>query len=265
MLKKLFMSIAVIVLLVLILNIALNIYKNNPKLILNNLRKQIALTESKDFNDYKEWLWRDGRTFVFDIVYANLFSPGTAKLSIKEEFLLDDKPDVFILGASVEESDLFKKIYLASVELISSVQKSAKTPLVYQETIITPEGKVEKKINFFSDVNIAEREGVKFKIPNNTYDPLSVFFNFLASEFKLNNKIVLNLISKEEVYEFKVTPVENKDKIYRFDGEVFRQDKSSPHGAHFSAWIFNGKVRIPLIVKVSTAAGPIYLRLKSVK
>ncbi|MBL7197626.1 MAG: hypothetical protein ISS47_05965 [Candidatus Omnitrophica bacterium] len=81
----------------------------------------------------------------------------------------------------------------------------------------------------------------------------------------IGEPIVLNLLSKEELYEFKIVPKEFRNDIYKLVGEVFRKDRSSTHGAKFTIWVLNGRVRVPLLVKVVSAAGPIYLRLKSVK
>ena len=122
-----------------------------------------------------------------------------------------------------------------------------------------------KEILFYPEDNIVERENNKFKIPDKTYDPLSVFFKFLSKEFVIGEPIVLNLLSKEEIYEFNVTPKNLRNDVYKLEGEVFRKDRSSKHGAKFSMWVLGGDVRVPLLVKIVSAAGPIYLRLKSVK
>ncbi|MBL7197627.1 MAG: DUF3108 domain-containing protein [Candidatus Omnitrophica bacterium] len=104
----------------------------------------------------------------------NIFSPGTARLMIKDESLHNGNP-VYMLEAKVEQNDFFKRIYEAEMKITSVVEKDSKVSLEYRELSITPEKERTKRIAFDPKNNIAEREGIKFKIPDNTYDPLSVF------------------------------------------------------------------------------------------
>ncbi|MFC1646345.1 DUF3108 domain-containing protein [Candidatus Omnitrophota bacterium] len=262
---KLLLAIFVGIILVSIaFNGILNIQKNNPNLILKRIKSQIDDTINSQFSDNSNWLWSEGRAFVFDIIYMNIVSPGTVNFVLNDGGIFKGE-STFKLKATVKQSELFKKIYKAGIVISSIVKKSNGAPLEYNELITTPEEEKTKKISFFPSKNVAEREGIKFKIPDNTYDPLSVFFNFLSSDFKIGEEIVLSLLSKEEIYDFKITPIEMENDIYKLVGEVYRQDRSSTHGAKFTIWVLGGEVRVPLLVKVVSAAGPVYLRLKSVK
>ncbi|MFC1753117.1 DUF3108 domain-containing protein, partial [Thermoproteota archaeon] len=125
----------------------------------------------------------------------------------------------------------------------------------------TPDDKKVKEIKFYPERDIAEREGIFYKIPNKTYDPISVIFTLLDWEFVIGEEIILELLSKEEIYELRATPVEVKGEIYKLEGEVLRQDRSSLHGATFELWVRAGDIRVPLLIKVKTKAGLIHLRL----
>jgi hypothetical protein len=191
----------------------------------------------------------------------NLFSPGTATISIKEE----KQTSSFIIEAQVELNNFFKKLYDAKMIVNSTVNKDNKVSLRYKEFSHTPEEDKSKEIIFDPVAKVAEREGVKFKIPDSVYDPLAAFLKLLDSEFRVGETIVLDSLSKEEIYEFKATPVEFENGIYKLNGEVFRKDRSSKHGASFTMWVKDGEVRMPLLIKVISAAGPIYVRLKEAK
>lgn len=264
MIKKITIFLIVVILTAMAISIVTSIYKNNPQQILKKIEKNI---QAKDSNEnYNDWLWQNGRTFIFDVIYANIFSPGIAKMKILRQADVKNTP-VYILEAMVEPNVFFKKMYDAKMVLSSAVIKDTKLPLWYNEESFTPEEKKSKQIIFDLDNNIAEREGIKFKIPKETYDPLSVFFNFLDREFKIGKTITLKLLSKEDIYDFKVKPVELKNNIYKLNGEVFRENRSSTaHGAHFNIWVFdNGRVRVPLLVRVNSAGGVIYLRLRNIE
>ena len=264
MIKKILQILFSVFLLIALVTVAINVRRNNPELILKKLKGNIELTNAPQFIDYSDWLWQPGRTFVFEVVYMNIFSPGTATMSVKEETFIDGKP-VINLEAVMEPNDFFKEIYDSRMVISSAIRKDTKVSLWYQELTSTPEKNKTKEIIFDPDENIATREEIKYKIIGDTYDPLSAFFNFLSSDFRIDEPIVLNLLSKEEIYEFKVVPTEVKNGIYKLKGEVARKDRSSTHGAKFTIWVKNGQVRVPLLMKVISAAGPIYVRLKSIK
>lgn len=261
MFKRIFTSIFILIFIIAIAIVTINIYKNNPQRILKSLGKEIYTISNDKLKTHSDWLWQADRRFTFDIIYMNIFSPGTASIVIKEEGQIP----AFIIEAEVSLNDYFKKLYDAGMAIKSTVDKDNKLSLRYQELSYTPEKTRSKEIVFDPVANIAQRAGIKFKIPDSAYDPLAAFFNLLNSEFNIGEPIVLNLLSKEEIYEFKATPIEFKNNIYKLQGEVHRQDRSSTHGATFTIWIKNGGVRIPLLIKVVSAAGPVYLRLKEVE
>ncbi|MDD5005776.1 MAG: DUF3108 domain-containing protein [Candidatus Omnitrophica bacterium] len=264
MIKRLFLGLAGVVVIVVLADVVSNTYKSNPELIAKNLKKEIEATQINQFKTYQDWLWQLDRTFVFDVIYMNIFSPGTAKMHVAGETNLNNTP-VYIMEATVELSTFLKKMYDAKMVISDAVAKDTKIPLWYREESYTPENNKSKEIVFDPQAHIAAREGIKFKIPPYTHDPLSAFFNLLDKNYVLGETITLNLLTKEEVYAFNVTPVELKNNIYKLNGEVHRSDKSSAHGAKFTLWVRNGKVRVPLMIKVVSAGGPIYLRLKAIK
>lgn len=264
MFKKIFLSIFLFIIILITTIISFNFYHNKPVSIFKKLESKINQTKNIKFTSYSNWLWHPGRVFIFDIIYMNIFSPGTAKMQIMEETDIRTIP-AYMLETSLELSALFKKIYDVKMILTSAVKRDTKLSLWYRELSITPEKIRTKEIIFEPEKLIATREKIKFKIPDNTYDPLSVFFNLLDNEFVIGKSIILNLLSKEEIYEFKATPTEVKNNIYKLEGEVFRKDRSSTHGAKFILWMLDGNIRVPLLVKVITAAGSVYLRLKDVK
>lgn len=235
--------------------------KNSPEFILKKMSGEIERTQKISFRTYKDWLWSYDRTFVFDVIYMNIFSPGTAKMQILEE---TDIPG-YIIETTLEPDEFFKKIYDAKMLLSAAVKKDTKQSLWYREKSVTPEKTSSKEIVFDTKGKIAIVGDTKIRILDSTYDPLSVFFNFLNSDFKIGEPIVLYLLSKRDIYEFKAIPKEIKNNIYKFTGEVYRKNRSANRGASFTLWVKNDKVRIPLLMKVVSAAGPVYLRLKTVK
>ena len=264
MLKRIILILFLFIAIIIVGVISFNSYLNNPSAISKKIKLQVEKTSVDKFLSYSDWLWNAGRSFTFEILCMNIFSPGSAELTVKgfESF---DKQHTFLLEAKLQPNSFLTNMYNANMELTSVVFKGSKHPLRYEETSTTPE-KVKTKVIIFDRIqNIAEREGIKYKIENDTQDPLSVFFNLLDTDYKIGEPVVLNLLSKEEIYEFKVVPVVLKDNIYKLEGEVYRQDRSSTHGAKFVMWIKDGAVRIPLLIRVVSAAGPIYLRLKSVE
>lgn len=263
MIKKIFKSFFVIIIVIIVGLLLKNIYLNNPNRIKLLLKDKIQNSDCKDCLSASDWLWQDGRSFEFEIKYMNLFSPGSARMDILGDKF--ERRPVYILKAMLKTNTLFKKIYDVSMEISSVIEVETKLPRIYKERTYTPEKEKTKEIFFDQSRNIAEREGVKYEIPNGVYDPISVFFGFLNQDFKLNEEIVLNLLSKEEIYEFKIIPIELKNGIYKLKGDVHRSDKSSFHGADFTIWVLNDKKRIPLLIKVVSAAGPVYVRLIDIK
>ncbi|MDD5618746.1 MAG: hypothetical protein PHG69_06600, partial [Candidatus Omnitrophica bacterium] len=61
-----------------------NYYKDTTYKNYGDIEGRAGLAR-QEFKSYRDWLWHDGRTFSFDIIYMNLFSPGTAGFSIKED------------------------------------------------------------------------------------------------------------------------------------------------------------------------------------
>ena len=84
------------------------------------MERRIEETDIKKFKDYKEWLWNSGRTFSYDIIYMNIFSPGTASFSIQKKNIISGQLG-YVLEASVSESDFIKKIYNAQMKISSHV------------------------------------------------------------------------------------------------------------------------------------------------
>jgi hypothetical protein len=261
MLRKIFKVIFIAVSIFIVISVLVNTYNNNPQFILKKLSQDVLAVSSDKFKGHTDWLWREGRKFSFDIIYMNVFCAGEAKLFIKEEKQIP----AFIIKAEVGPNDFLKRLYDAKMVITSTVDANNKISLIYDELSQTPEEKRSKEIIFNPVARIAQREGIKFKIPDYTYDPLSAFFNLLDAEFKIGKPIILNSLSKEEIYEFKATPVQLQGGIYKLEGEVHRQDKSSTHGARFTIWVKDANMRIPLLMRVVSAAGPIYVRLREVK
>ena len=154
----------------------LNMFSNSLNIIQQKVTSQIETTLSSGQRDYTSWLWDAGRGFSFDVVYMNIFSPGSADFSLKKEIILGGQSG-YVLQASLNESDLFKKIYPAQMQVSSQIAADTKVPLIYRETTVTMEKEKVKEIRFYPVEKIAEREGSKFKIPDKTHDPLSAFFS----------------------------------------------------------------------------------------
>jgi len=262
--KKFFVALFCIIIVAIAVVVGWNAYQNQPLIILKDVEQQILATNGSEFESYADWVWESDRTFVFDVCFLNLFVAGSAKLHIAGMTDFQNQ-DVVVLEATAEPEEVFKKIYNGKMVLNAGIGKDSKESLWYREVTITPEKEKTKEILFDPAKNLATREGKQYQIPSGTLDPLSVFFALLSKEFTVGKEVVLNLLSKEEIYVFKVTPKAKTDNIYILSGEVFRQDKSSSHGARFSMYIYNDKVRVPLLIKVSTGAGPIYLRLRTVQ
>lgn len=264
MIKRLFFILLFLVVLLVAVTIGINTYRNMPTTILKKVEEQIASTKKTEFDSCGDWVWAKNRTFIFDVYFFNLFRAGIAKMHIAGETLFNEQK-VIVIETTVEPQEFFKKIYDAQMMISAGVSKDSKESLWYRELTITPEKEKSKEIIFDPIKGIAMREGKQYKVPSGVSDPLSVFFAFLSREFIVGEEIVLKLLSKEEIYEFKAVPQEKVDNVYRLTGEVFREDKSSTHGARFSMFIYNDKVRVPLVIKASTGAGPVYLRLRTVE
>ena len=255
---KIIKRILVFICVAMLINIMFLSMQNNPQRIKKTIvSKQQA---NEQISSSSEWLWTPGRAFTFQIVYMNFFSPGTARLVVQGKETYKKIP-VLRLEALLQPNSFIKSIYDAHMSLASAVTVDDKRPVWYREKSVTPEKNKLKEILFDLDANIAERDGMKFAIPGDVSDPLSVFFNFLDSDFLENKKIVLELFSKEEVYEFSATPLTRKDGIFTVTGQVRRKDRSSHHGAKFTMWILDGTQKIPLLIKLITPAGFVYLRL----
>ena len=263
MIKKIFKSFLILLIVIIVGVILKNIFLNNPNRIKSVLKDKIQNSDCKDCLSASDWLWQDGRSFEFEIIYMNFFSLGSARMDVLVDKL--ERSPVYILKAMFRPNVLFRKIYDASMEISSVIEVGTKLPRIYKETTNTHGKEKIKKIFFDQRQNIAEREGFKYEIPNGTHDPISAFFGLFDQDFKLNEEIVLNLLSKEEIYEFKIKPIELKKGIYKLKGDVHRQDKSSLHGADFTMWVLNDNKRVLLLIKVVSAGGPIYLRLKDIR
>jgi hypothetical protein len=259
--KWLIKLIFIVILITLTLAIFVNTCRNSPAKIKNRLSSKI---KNYTGSDYHSWLWQKNRELNFDIIVLNIFTYGNLSLSIAGESDFRNEPS-YLLNAEVVANNFFKEIFDAKMNISSAISKDKQFSLWYSELSVMPEKNRSKEIIFDIKNNIATRDGLMIKIPNNTFDPLSVIFKLLDYDFQINRQIEIKLLSKREIYVLKATPVELRDSIYKLEGEVLRQDRSSNHRVGFTLWVLNGSVRAPLLIKAVTAAGPVYLRLKSVK
>jgi len=250
--------------LIVVSSVAVNCYRNNPQRIFAKIQDQVTATDRQEFNSFQDWLWKTDRAFVFDVIYMNMSSTGTTTMKVVEQTPFDGN-QAYVLEAVMQPNQFIKSAYDAKMSIRSIVSQKEKASLFYQEKTTTPEKTKIKEIVFNPAQEIAERDGIKFKIPALTFDPLSVFFAFLDREFTIGKPIVLNLLSKEEIYEFSIEPIELASDIFTLKGEVRRKDRSSAHGAKFTIWVLNQKTKVPLLAKISSAAGPIYIRLVAVR
>ena len=264
MIKKTILLILFICLIGILISLLINMYNNSPEVILEKINRQLTINQKIKSNIKKENFFYSDKFFTFDVIYMNILKTAIAKLSLEKTNL--DKNVLVLLKAILEPTDFIKKNYDAKIVISSNVLGQTGLPFEYNEIVTIPDKVTYKKIIFDQYQHLAIRDGKKYKIPENTYEPLSVFFRFLAEDYVIDSEIKFNIFTKEDIYEFRATPIEIKNGIYKIKGEVGRQrERSTLHNVQFTIWVKNDTIRVPLLIRCVSSAGIVYLRLREIQ
>jgi len=202
----------------------------------------------------KEVVYSPERNTTYALRYMTIVPMGTAKMFVQE------KGRKILLNAIAEPISFINNIYPVKAKIESLIDGKEFYPLRYRETTITPEKEKNKEMVFYQSKNIMEREGNKYKIPSMTFCPVSAFYFLQVQELAVGQDYEIPLISKEDIYLFKMKVISKKDNIFKLKGSVRRRNLSSSHGADFTIWIAED-TRTPLLFKVWTQVGSLTGRL----
>jgi len=250
MVKKVILSVLVVIILICLIQFVKEVTLNNPQKIYDNI-----FPEYKYLVDLpvKGKVYNSQRDVVFALTYMNLIPLGKVEMSAEE---IDDH---ILLKAVVKVAGYVKKFYKVEVQVQSLIDKNTLYPLKYTEIINLPEKKRRKEIIYNQDTHIMERKGKKYKIPPLTLGPISAFYYLQTQDFELGRDHEMIIVSKEDVYLLKMEAVEKTGNIFKMKGQVRRRNLSSSHGTSFTLWI-SEDLRIPLLFKVTTEAGSLTAR-----
>jgi hypothetical protein len=220
-------------------------------------RITLFLTESAK-NDLEANIFDTNKTLVYKMYYWSLIPMGELKFTTQ----VNDLGNVFSFEASTKNS-FAEKFILAKADVESYFSKNIHLPYKYKE-ITDVRGKIKSKEILFDQANlITSRGDRKFKIPMNTYDPISAFVYLLS--LPLTEEHELKFVSGEDVYILKSNPKETKDGICKILIEMARENKTSSHGAKFYVWVSADNARVPLVFKCWSPAGYASVMLKGIE
>ncbi|MFH1202693.1 MAG: DUF3108 domain-containing protein [Candidatus Omnitrophota bacterium] len=267
MFKKIFLSVCLFILILVIVSSFIEFKKNNPPAILENIyRANPELLPKIKPLSVKEGVYLPGRKLVLGIKYMNIIPIGEAVLSIgKLEKYNGVK--VYPLAAEATVGKFSEIFYKAKVRVESLVNAQTLLPLLYKEEMYEKgELNRSKQIEFDQDRLLMVRDGnIKRKIVPSTFDPVSSIFYLRSQDFDAHKSSKIMMISKEDIYVMKTTVLGKNNNIWHLDSSISRLSGSSTHGSRFLMWLGADSNRLPLLIKVSTKAGPFTARLIEIK
>ena len=247
---------------VLVLSIRENIY-NQPKRIWQSLINKQSVPFMKEGN-VEDLVFNANTTLIFVVKYMWIVSVGEVKITTS---MINSSGgnEVYGLFITAQTQGLAREFYNGRAEIVSHIAKNTLLPLVYKENLYVSDSLDKTKTIVFDHKKlIAECEGKKYKIAQNTFDPLSSIYYLRVKELRMNEEFVINLISKEEIYEIVGKMIKKEDDVNLIEAVLQRKDKSSSHGGKFYLWITDDAMRLPLLIKAWTKAGLITARLVGV-
>ena len=251
MFKKIALYTFVVIAFIIIICIIKESVLNNPTRIYNKTKSKY---ESLTGLSVKKAVYSPKRTTTYALRYMTIIPMGKAKMFTQEQ------EGKILLSAVAQPPSFVKNIYDAKAEIESLIDGEEFYPLRYREVTITPEKERKKEMLFYQSKNIMERDGNKYQIPAMTFCPVSAFYFLQVQNLEVGQDYEIPLISKEDIYLFKMKVISKKDNIFKLKGSVRRRNLSSSHGADFTVWITDD-MRIPLLFKVWTQAGSLTGRL----
>jgi hypothetical protein len=195
-------------------------------------------------------IFGSNKELVYKMYYWSLIPLGEFKFVTK----VDDLGNQFSLQATTDKS-FAEKIIKANARVTSYFSKNIQLPYKYEERTEV-KGKVKTKEIIFDQANlITTREDKKFKIPTDTYDPVSAFVQALIMPLTKGSEQKIKMVSGEELYILKATVIKEDSGIAEVILDIKRENLTSSHGANFHVWITQDSARIPLVFKSWTPAG----------
>ena len=251
MFKKIALYTFIAVVFIIIICIVKESVLNNPTRIYNKTKSKY---EDLVGLSAKEIVYSSKRNTTYALRYMTIIPMGKAKMFAEE------KGRKILLNAIAEPTNFIKNIYAVKAKIESLIDGKEFYPLRYRETTITPEKEKNKEMVFYQSKNIMERDGNKYQIPSMTFCPVSAFYFLQVQELAVGKDYEIPLITKEDIYLFKMKVISKKDNIFKLKGSVRRRNLSSSHGADFTVWIAED-IRTPLLFKVWTQVGSLTGRL----
>ncbi len=237
--------------------IFVNIYNNNPGVIISKLT-------------------RDGNMHSGELIYAvNLFGI----IPFGEATFFPHKTEdykggkVYHLSAQAQNANIFSKLRRVSATAESYVDIQSRNPVCFKQRLSMAGSEDRYKEVFYDQKNcVVSIAGVKRQILPDTQDPLSAIFHIRQMDFdKIKNfEISLNTNQKNYVLRAKVKPrdimIDNKVfKAYILEATISRRDKNPYHKSNIAMVLFKVEDNIPVFIKVFASGVFMTARLIDIK
>ena len=208
--------------------------------------------------DLKVNIFNTDKTFVYKMYFWSFIPMGELRFKTQ----VNDLGNIFSFEATTEKS-FAEKFIAAKARISSYFSKNIRLPYKYEE-ITDVKGKIKTKEIIFDQANLITTRGDrKFKIPMNTYDPVSAFVYLLSLPLAEEHEI--KFVSGEDIFILKASPKETKNGICKILIEMARENKTSSHGAKFYVWVSANNARVPLVFKCWSPAGYASVVLKGIE
>ena len=208
--------------------------------------------------DLRANIFETEKTYVYKMYFWSLIPMG--ELRIKTQ--VNELGNVFSFEATTKNS-FAEKFIAAKASAESYFSKNIHLPYKYEE-MTDVKGKIKTKEIIFDQANLITTRGDrKFKIPMNTYDPISAFVYLLSLPLTQGHEI--KFVSGEDVFILRSIPKGTKGGICKILIELARENKTSSHGAKFYVWVSADNARVPLVFKCWSPAGYASVMLKAIE
>ena len=208
--------------------------------------------------DLRANIFETEKTYVYKMYFWSLIPMG--ELRIKTQ--VNELGNVFSFEATTKNS-FDEKFIAAKASAESYFSKNIHLPYKYEE-MTDVKGKIKTKEIIFDQANLITTRGDrKFKIPMNTYDPVSAFVYLLS--LPLTQRHEIRFVSGEDVFILRSSPKETQDGICKILIEMARENKTSSHGAKFYVWVSADNARVPFVFKCWSPAGYVSVVLKGIE
>ena len=232
-------------------------YYNSPEVIVTNLLKKARL---------------ESGNLVYKVYFFGFIPVGEARIK-KETAETYNGQDVYRLSATASSARYLSKIFSATAELDSYIDRQTFNPLFFrQKTKLPNKGESIKEIRYDQKNNIMTIGTTRRQIMPDTQDPLSAVYNLRRIDFNKAREFKINLNTNQKNYlmagEVKIRGVIAGREILKLiiaEAEIKRSDGNPHHKSRISIALLEERQNAPVFIKIFASGAIINAKLVDIE